>query len=334
MSGAILIPGRVLHRYDETRDLIHLIDVDRATRRRLPFLVDAELGPQTPLILPRAEVIAAAPAPAPLHFLFHSAFCCSTLLANAFDRQGVSSVLKEPQLLADMTGWRLRGGAPRDIQTILDQALTLLARPFEAGEAMVIKPSNIVNGLAEAMLTMRPNARAVLIYAPLPVFLASIARKGIDGRRWARELLSKQLAEGLIDLGFAPRDYILHTDLQAAAVGWLAQKALFVRIAERWPQRVRTLDSEVLVARPQEAIGAVATHFGLRLGTEEVDAIVRDEFSRNAKDGAEFSTDQRRRDQRDGTALHADEIGKVTVWADAVSKAAGLPAALPNPLLD
>jgi hypothetical protein len=333
VTGNPLQPSTLVHRHDETNDALHLIEVDRATRQRLPFLVDAELGERATTIAPRAEIVAGAPDPAPLHFLFHSAFCCSTLLANALDVAGVASTLKEPQLLADMTGWRLRGGEPRRIQTVLDQALTLLARPFEPGEAVIVKPSNVVNGLAEAMLTMRPQACAILMYAPLPAFLASIARKSMDGRLWARELLSKQLAEGMIDLGFTPRDYLRHTDLQAAAVSWLAQKALFARIAARWPDRIRTLDSEVFVARPADTIAAAVALFDLSLERDTVTAIVADRFTRNAKNGAPFASDQRLRDREAGSQPHADEIAKVSIWAEAVAQAAGLPTDWPSPLL-
>jgi hypothetical protein len=334
MPTDLLTPEWLAHRYDETHDAIHLIALDRATRAGVPFLVDRDLPPREPVVAARADVVARAPVPASLHFILHSAFCCSTLLAKALDVPGVASTLSEPQLLADMTGWRLRGGEPRRVQAVLDQAMTLLARPFVPGEAVVIKPSNLVNGLASAMLTMRPEARAVLMYAPLPVFLASIARKGIDGRLWARELLSKQLAEGFVSLGFESFDYLLHTDLQAAAVGWLAQKALFVALAQRWPKRIRTLDSEILVARPEAAVRAVADLFGLAMDDAQIDATIRANFARNSKDGSVFAPGQREAARAAGAALHADEIDKVVIWAEHVARANGLPAAMPRPLLN
>ena len=329
-----LAPEWLAHRYDETHDAIHMIEAPRALRKSVPFLIDEHLpGAETPMVLTRDDVLSAAPAPAPVHFIFHSAYCCSTLLANAFDHAGLASSLKEPQLLADMVGWRQRGGDPQRIGAVLDQSLTLLARPFEVGEAVVIKPSNVVNGLAQAMMSIRPEAGAALLYAPLPVFLASIARKGMWGRLWARELLSKQLTDGIVDLGFGPRDYLLHTDLQAAAVGWLAQKQLFAVMAARWPDRVRTLDSEVLVERPVEALLATARLFSLALDERTAASIVDDVFARNAKDGSSFASGQRASERAAGEAVHAEEVTKVTVWAEAVAKSAGIAAELPAPLI-
>lgn len=330
----VLAPEWLAHRYDETHDAIHLIEAPRALRRSVPFLIDEHLpGAQAPTVLSRGDVLSAAPAPAPVHFIFHSAYCCSTLLANAFDRPGLASSLKEPQLLADMVGWRQRGGEPRRIGEVLDQSLTLLARPFEAGEAVVIKPSNVVNGLAQAMMNIRPTAGAVLLYAPLPVFLTSIARKGMWGRLWVRELLSKQLTDGIIDLGFSPRDYLLHTDLQAAAVGWLAQKQLFAAMAARWPDRVRTLDSEVLVDRPVEALLAIADLFSLALEERTAAQIIDDVFAHNAKDGSSFASGQRASERAAGEAVHNEEIEKVAVWAEAVAQGAGIAADLCAPLI-
>lgn len=329
-----LSPEWLAHRYDEREDAIRFVAADRAQRAAVPFLTDANLpGAASPIGVSRREAMSAAPPPAPLHFIFHSAYCCSTLLAAALDLPGICTSYKEPQLLNDMVGWRLRGAAPQALAGVLDEALTLLARPFEGGEACVIKPSNVVNGLIGPMLGMRPQAHAVFLHAPLRSFITSIARKGMDGRLWVRELFSRQLAEGWVDLGFEPRDYLLHTDLQCAAVGWLAQQRLFAEIARRQPARVRTLDSEILVQQPERALAATAALFGLTLDGDSLRAAIEAHFTRNAKDGSRFEPGQRNADRQAGEALHADEIDKVTIWAEAVAAQAGVPLTLPSPLL-
>lgn len=331
-------PEWLAHRYDPQHDAVHFVTADRQLRRRIPFLTDENLGATvaTPLVATRADARAAAlGGSAPVHFIFHSAYCCSTLLANLFDRNGTASAIKEPVILNDLVGWRHRGGPTARIGEVLDHSLALLARPFEPGEAVVIKPSNLINGLASAMLTLRPEARAILLYAPLELYLASIAGKGLWGRRWVRDLLMKQLKEGLLaDLGFEPDDYFLQTDLQVAAVGWLAQHRLFASLAARWPDRVRTLDSEVLMARPAEALLAIGRLFGLALDeAAAAEILASDAFTRNAKDGARFGAEDRRANQRRDAELHADELEKVRVWAAAVADSAGVSLKAPAPLL-
>eukprot|EP01137_Pigoraptor_chileana_P025078 Opistho-2@94009 len=197
-------PSWLPHRYDERRDAFHLLQVDRAGRAGIPFLTDEHLQGRAPRVVDRAQVVAAAPAAAPVHFIFHSAYCCSTLLARLLDMPGVASTLKEPVFLNDMVGWRHRGGEGRRIAMVLDQGLGLLARPFDAGEAVIIKPSNVVNALIPAMMAMKPDAKALLLYAPLEQYLSSIARKGMWSRLWVRELLVKQLRDGMVQLGLDP----------------------------------------------------------------------------------------------------------------------------------
>lgn len=328
-------PEWLAHRYDEGQDAVHFVHAPRALRRSVPFLTDEHLdATDAPTISKRSDALAGAGGASPTHFIFHSAYCCSTLLAQAFDIPGVAHSLSEPQILNDMVGWRHRGGNPAEIGMVTDSALQLLARPFVEGEATVIKPSNVVNGLATALLSIRPDARAVLLHAPLRLFLGSIARKGMWGRLWVRELLSRQLAEGMVDLGFEPRDYLLHTDLQAAAVGWLAQHRLFADMARKWPERVRTLDSETLVARPGEAMAALAGLFDVALTEAQIASVVDDIFARDSKSGKAFASGQRAADQSAAEAIHADEIEKVGSWAEAVAASAGIDMALPAPLLD
>lgn len=324
------------HRFDPGNDAIVFRHVDRESRARATFLTDEYLGTDfDPVVIRRAEAVAEAPEPAPVHFIFHSAFCCSTLLARAFDLPGLSMGLKEPVILNDIVGWRHRGADGRDITKALDNGLKLLARPFVAGEATIIKPSNVANGLAPAMMGLRPASRALLLHAPLPVFLKSVAKKGMWGRLWVRDLLGKQLREGFVDLGFEQGDYLGLTDLQAAAVGWLAQQALFARmIAQFGPERLRTLDSETLLDNADASISRLAELFGISVDENGRRAILDGPaFANDSKTGAAFSREAREAAYDEAARHHLDEIEKVTVWAEAVATNAGVTTEAPSPLL-
>jgi hypothetical protein len=324
------------HRYDESKDAVHFLRLTREEHRNVTFLADEYIPAETPrLVLRRGDVAAAAGPPAPLHFIFHSAYCCSTLLARAMDIEGTSMGLKEPLILNDITGWRRRGADPRELAAILDAVLALLAQPFAPGEAVVVKPSNVLNSLAPAMLGLRPGANAILLHAPLPDFLRSIAKKGLWGRRWVRELFIGQLRDGIVDLGLDEQHYLDLTDLQVAAAGWLAQQAVFSALIDRFgPTRVRTLDSETLMARPAEVMARLSGLFGLGLGVEAIATLLAGPaFTTHSKSNAGFSAADRLAEQRDAAATHADEIEKVAVWAEAVAGAAGVSIQLGAPLL-
>lgn len=325
-------PDWLAHRYDPGHDAVHFIAAPRAARREVPFLTDDNLpGHSEPRILGRSEL---AVAPNRVNYIFHSAYCCSTLLAACFDLPGRAVALKEPMLLNDMVGWRHRGAPQQGLAAVLDHSLALLARPYEPGEVAVIKPSNIVNGLAHAMLSLRPESRAIMLHAPLRVFLTSIARKGLWGRLWVRELFVAQRTDGLLTgLGFEDHEWIRQSDLQIAAIGWLAQQRLFHQLLARWPDRVRSLNSEELIARPTEALASAADLFGMALDAQTIAGSIAINFGRDSKTGKAFAAGQREADRKAGEAVHADEVDKVCVWTEAVAKTVGIALDLPQSLI-
>jgi len=330
----VIDDGRWLaHRYDEASDSIQFRLVPREAHREITFLTDAEIGNAQLAAYPRADCIAEArkrSLPAP-RLIFHSAYCCSTLLARAFDVPGVSFGLKEPQILNDVVGAQLRRSDPRQVAAALDAALLLLARPLGAGEANVIKPSNLVNPLIPLFTVMRPDLKALMLHAPLETFLGSIARKEIEGRAWVRDLMWKLINLGQAErFGFSTEELYRQTDLQVGALGWLAQQALFAQAAEQH-QGFRTLSSETLIARPVETLAALASLFALELDAKQ--AAAGPAFRTHSKDRSAFSAEQRAEEQSRGKALHAREIAMVIEWAEQVAGHARLPMTLPRPLL-
>jgi len=323
------------HRHDETNDRIRFVRVERSFHRQVPFITDPYLGPgRETMELPVSQCLG-LPADSPVHFVFHSAFCGSTLLIGAMDHQGHAMGLSEPQLLNDIVGYKRRNGPLQAVARAGDAALRLLARPFAPGEAVVIKPSNVVNSLAQLLLGLRPDARAVFLYAPLGTFLASVAHKGLHCRVWARELLEGLLVDGLIDpVGLDTAACFRLSDLQAAAIGWLAQHRLFGLLAERFAGRLAFVDADDLLSNPYATVTAVNRHFGLTVPDETVRAMIDGPlFRKHSKSGANYSAEQRDADYRRVREVVGPEIDMVTEWAGAVASQAGFSlSAVPCPL--
>ena len=325
------------HRYERTRDEIHFRHIVRADHATFPFLTEEYVGHLPPTPVARVQAVATmGDRQSPLHFIFHSAFCGSTLLCRAFDHHGVAMGLSEPPILNDIVGIRRRQeAAPKAVAQLLDEGMALLAREWAPGEAVIVKPSNIVNPLAAAMLSLRPHENALLLYCPLETFLSSVARKGMWCRLWARELLEGYLTDGSVDLGFAPNDYFRMTDLQCAAVGWLAQQRMFTDLTARFsPSRVRCVDSETMLGDPTATISALAALFEIDATNADIAAMASGPaFHRHSKFGQTFGPEQRRTESDMALAAHGDEIAKVTEWANAVARTAGVPMTLPFQLL-
>lgn len=323
------------HRYVEDDDTFRFIALSRGELPSMPFLTDACLG-ERPVLgdLPTAQCLADCGTGTP-RLLFHSAFCGSTLLTRALDRAGLAAGLSEPVTLNDVVGFRRRGARPAAVARTADAALRLLSRPFGQDEAVVIKPSNVVNPLAELLLALTGDAPALFLYAPLETFLISVARKGLECRLWVRELIDGYLQEGFVGMGFTPQDLFRQSDLQIAAVGWLAQHAHFARLADKLgPARLRTLDADRMTADPAGAIAAVTRHYGLALGDEDLTAIVSGPaFTRHSKSGESYSPQSRAADYDRARSAYGGEIDTVIEWARRVADSAGIAMAAPCPVL-
>jgi len=324
-------PEWLAHRHVEGFDRIRFVHVPRQRHRDMPFLIEELIGPDAPL---HEEPVATAlreAIPGKLCFLLHSAFCGSTMLVRALDVPGVAMGLSEPMILNDVVGFRRRGAAPRDVARLTDAATRLLARPFEPGEAVVIKPSTVVNPLARLLLALRPDAPCIALYAPLETFLLSVARKGLECRLWARELFEGYLQEGFADFGYSGSEVFRQSDLQIAALGWLAQHRQFAALASEFGTRVATLDADRLTENPEAALAAVARHYGLTLDSAAVAA--GPAFTRHSKSGAAYGMEARRIDYTAAREAYGDEIAKVMVWAKVVADNAGITLEAPNALL-
>ncbi len=263
-------PRNFAHRYVESEDAFRFIRLEREQHADVPFLTDEYLGSPKPIRDVATAHCLSELGQGQICFLFHSAFCGSTMLARALDRPGLAMGISEPLTLNDIVGFRRRGADPRAVARMADAAMRLMARPFEGNEAVIVKPSNLINPLAELLMAMRPQAKAVFLFAPLETFLISVARKGLHCRLWVRELLEGYLREGFIDLGFETADHFRQSDLQVAAVGWLAQHAHFARLAKKLGQeRIATLDADRMTKEPALSIAAVLAALWLGGGSAD-----------------------------------------------------------------
>lgn len=330
-------PQWLAHRYDEARDGFRFIQLTREAHRGATFITDDYVeGSERFEFVSRSDVEQASVPEAPTDYVFHSAYCCSTMVARAFDIEGAAMGLKEPQLLNDILGWRRRGATPDQLRPVLATSLALLARPFRAGEKVVIKPSNIVSPLAEAILEARPEAKALFLYAPIESYLQSITKKGLWGRRWVREVLIGTIDDGYLVGGFEDQNLLGLTDLQVAALGWLSQHALFSRLIDRFGgDRIRALDSATLLDDQAASMKALFEHFGLDLGTEQFDEVMGGPaFTTHSKDAStRFDAKDRAVEQAEEAAVHGEEIGMVAQWAEAVAQSQGLHLELKSGLI-
>jgi hypothetical protein len=251
--------------------------------------------------------------------IWHSAFCCSTLIASLLDVPGVSLSLKEPVALVDLADAR-RAGAPAADDRLVSAVFAQLARPRAAGERVIVKPSNGANVLVSA----DTGGPALLLYSSCREFILSVvgggplAGGGEERRRFARVLLTDRAIAVRPTVPWRPVDLSMMTDLQIAALLWHAQVSEFRAVArKRGPARARSLDCAAFLASPGPTLAALDGFLGLGLGTEGVATVMTsDKLGRYAKSpSTPFSTDQRRRELEMAAAPLGSALDAVVAWS-------------------
>lgn len=334
LSALISDPACLPHFYDPNADTLAFAHVPRPTRDRIVFLdprfmEGVPITAPTPLSqLPLAELQRAQP----VHFIFHTALCCSTLLARALERPGIASSLREPAVLASFGDVWARATPSETHRRALGVVLDLLSRPLRARERQIVKVSNFANLLAPEVVNLRPASRLILLHSDLEDFLISIASKGTSVRGFGRAVFQKfHLRVPLFHSPELPEE----SDLFLAAQGWLKQMALFSDVARRFgPGRVRTLNSASFLKRKAETLASVAEHFGLPADVDAWRGVAAGPlFARHAKSPARAFDHAARRAHHDRVrAAHADEIGSVLQRTQALAAEHGLPLSLGDTL--
>lgn len=325
-----LDPEWLPHTYDVGGANLTFVNVPREMRSGLMFLSDEHYAGHFQKMAFPANAVAAevdAAPRAPLHFLFHTSFCCSTLLARAFEIPGVSTALREPDVLINLGNRLIRNDDQSNLQR-LALVLRLLERPAAPGEAVIVKPSNFGNRLIEPILAQRPGTRALLLYSDVGTYLRSLLKRGMFGRIFGRKLFNQMRGWSPLEFGYTQAELFEQTDLQIAALGWLMQIQHFDAMGRAFgPKRVMLLDSASLLADPRASLGRAASLFGLDLDEERISGIVAGPaFSKHSKfSEQDYGAEARERDHDAVIDAHSEELGMVVKWVEAVAAELGVP---------
>ncbi len=229
----------------------------------------------------------------PLSYIFHTAFCGSTLLSRALNQVPRVMVLKEPDVLMQISAQSLVAGNKNVIPYLLD-SLKELSRPWATSGSVVIKPTNSVNRMILEILDVYPG-KAILLYSELEDFLVSCFKKlpmADQKLRWmAQHLIHKtQLQKNLNVETLHPFGFV-----EACVITWYSQMEYFAKAIERdHGDNIRTLNMKDMLAKPYESVQAASLFLGLEKSDAEIAESVGREFNRNSKAPEKIYTDAER----------------------------------------
>ena len=265
--------------------------------------------------------------------ILHTAFCGSTLLARLLDRPGAVSALREPAVLASLADVKrtliAKGGQnARDLtRAIFAFVMRLLVRTPPKGEIVVLKPTNLANGLATEFASH--TERLLVVHGPEENFLRSVLSRGKAGRVFLRTLFATRLAdEGrLTDL--PERELLKLTDLQAGVLAWRDQYwALHDLLSQVAPGRGGSIDFLGASDRTR-ALAAVDTFLGLPEADPQHAAARGALMEKDSKTGTVFAQTQHELSQEVSAALKG-----AIAWAKQAGVIPESPARLPHCLLE
>ena len=293
---------------------IGMLRVDAGVLERSTFLdtrIDAPLADVS--WLPIDDVPRGAPA-VPPGWLFHTSFCCSTLLARALDLSPARMVLREPLVLRRLGDAR-NGRWP--VTGLVEPVVSLLARPWQDAGGVVVKPTHAALNVAPDLMAAAPGSRAVILTSGLLDFLVSNIKKTPETQAKIPELAERALNAGSFARRLGPAALAPPDLLAAAGLQWAAQRELCLDLFESAGRdRVRTLDAARLLAAPVATAVAAARWFGYG-PDEDVATTAQRAAQRNAKaTSVAYGPGQRAHEARLLRERHAPALEAAIAWVE------------------
>lgn len=308
MRDLISSEDHLAYRFNFNSETVDFLPVDRNEIRRVSALKHDYIDADRRLIpVPLAELatLVTSPNPSllenPPRFIFHTAFCASTFLSRCLDVEGVSTSLREPQLLLDAANakrlkWRSQT-TRLNYSDLPKLALVLLQKHARPKETLVIKPINSVNNIIPELLQITGSTKSLMLYTDARNFLLSTLRKGEGGKHVTRAMfdLLRCDFQHLSNLSLSA---MLHmTDLNIILTLWRLHIEQAENVLRQFaPNNVMaSLNGEVLIHKPLETLIAANQFLELGISAEQIADIVKsDSRFTDAKNTAEKFSLQKR----------------------------------------
>ena len=321
-------PQWLPHAIDLDRHEVEFIRLPRDAYSQTGFLAERAVkgDDRVRVAISRIAGLEFEPAP-PVHYIFHTAFCRSTLLVRALDAPGHILGMNEPNIVAGLAG----GG--QAVADLAPNLLALLGRRHRPDEAIVIKPTNLANRMIPVFMRHDPRSKAILMTNGVSDFLGAVARRGLAGRQWARQLFLELQSHAGMDFGLSPRQSFALPDMQTAALAWFLSQRYFGMLAdgrggEMPGDRFAVLHSDDFNTRREDTLAAVARFLQLPIDEDRARGLASGPvFGSHAKSGVRYDGDG---------AIEGrlrEEIAQAAQWVSLIARQAGVAVPVPQTLL-
>ncbi len=309
VKDLISSPAYLAYKFNFNTENVEFLPVDRTELRKVSALKHGYIDPGRQLIavhlselLPLLDSASQSLVDNPPRFIFHTAFCASTFLSRCLDVDGVSTSLREPQILLDAANakrlhWQSKttGIFYRDL---LQLGLLLLQKHAAPSEKLVIKPINSINNIIPELLQITGPTKSLMLYTDARNFILSTLKKAEGGKQTVRSMfdLIRCDFQHLSDLQLT---HAIHmTDLRVIMTLWRLQIEQAEMALQQFSPKneMASLYGEKLIQTPLESLHAVNQYLDLEIPAAQIDSLVKsDGLSADAKnEGEQFSVQKRK----------------------------------------
>lgn len=320
--------------YDPAKGAFAFVRTDRETLARQTFLDHrwdkSALPRQNISVAALGRNIESTAQPPQLNFIWHTSFCCSTLIAELLDQPGRNLSLREPLVLVQVADAKRANLSGQPVPPrLFDLTFRLLGRRFEESSQITIKPSNFANILIRdaARLT---RGKALFLYSDLESFLISVAKGGVQLRQYVRRLFGNIAGDCGEKLPWSPQEMFQMSDLQIAAIAWHLQIVEFERsFSALGAGRAASLDCDAFLAEPHAVLVKLDAFFGLGLGDDHLASLAAGpSLKRHAKQTQHAFDAERRREETEAVRRFlGEDLQRIVAWSYAACP--GTPRGVP-----
>lgn len=278
-----------------------------------PAFMDNRLGVDFSAAIPvPLAAMPDLPAPPRTAWLFHTSFCCSTLLARALQDPPACMVYREPLVLRRLSDARDRGMV---VTPWMAPTTRLLFRPWHEAGTVVVKPTHAALNIAGELLAATPGSRAVALLSSLDDFLVSNIKKTPETHAKVPALVERAIAAGSLRHRLAGRAIEPPSLLAAVALQWVAQRELLVDIDAHAPGRLLFMDASRILADLADAARECLGWWGLPVDIDALRARAMRVAGVNAKQtSATYSARQREGEAAQLARMFARELDEARAW--------------------
>ena len=311
---------------------MRLVRLDESGYRAASFLDRRILGsgPEE-TVCPTATVVQAAATLVPgAHYLFHIGHVGSTLISRLIGERLEFFSIREPAMLRAVASDPSRTCGDLGLVGVL----SLLARTWRPDQRALIKATSFVGEIAEPILEVDQDARAIFMYTPALAYLRCILG-GPNSRVEARTLAPARLARLKRRLGSAAMPLEPQSEGEWIAMSWLAEMAPLRLAADCFGPRVLWADFDAFLSAPAPGLERLLRFLGAAPTASEVESLVSGPLMGRYSKAPEHAYDAalRRVVLDSADREHGAEIRRGTQWlARLASRHTLIDALLRSPL--